>query len=258
MADNVAITAGSGTSVATDDVAGVHYQKVKLAIGAADTANLLAVGSGAIDTGTPRVTLATDSPGVTALGQTTKSASLPVTMASDQEPAHDAADSGNPIKVGYKAIAHGTNPTAVAADDRTNGYANRHGIPWVIGGHPNVITRSHLVAAADGAQTDAALLTVAGGAKIVVTALSITMAAANTVNVAFRIGFGAATIPASALAGTAAILMEGQFGPGGGQSKGNGSGILGVGADGEDLRLTCGAATGGNVYVTYSYYTIES
>lgn len=31
MADNVAITAGTGTSIATDDVAGVHYQRFKLA-----------------------------------------------------------------------------------------------------------------------------------------------------------------------------------------------------------------------------------
>jgi hypothetical protein len=30
IADNVAITAGSGTSIATDDVGGVHYQKMKL------------------------------------------------------------------------------------------------------------------------------------------------------------------------------------------------------------------------------------
>ena len=30
MADNVPITAGSGTNIATDDVAGVHFQKVKL------------------------------------------------------------------------------------------------------------------------------------------------------------------------------------------------------------------------------------
>lgn len=30
MADNVAITAGSGTSIATDDVSGVHYQKIKV------------------------------------------------------------------------------------------------------------------------------------------------------------------------------------------------------------------------------------
>ncbi len=33
MADNVAITAGAGTTIATDDVAGVQYQVVKLAIG---------------------------------------------------------------------------------------------------------------------------------------------------------------------------------------------------------------------------------
>lgn len=38
MADNVAITAGSGTTVATDDVGGVHYQRVKITDGSADAA----------------------------------------------------------------------------------------------------------------------------------------------------------------------------------------------------------------------------
>lgn len=33
MADNVPITAGSGTNVATDDIGGVHYQRVKIAVG---------------------------------------------------------------------------------------------------------------------------------------------------------------------------------------------------------------------------------
>lgn len=33
MADNVAITAGSGTTIATDDVGGVHYQRIKSAFG---------------------------------------------------------------------------------------------------------------------------------------------------------------------------------------------------------------------------------
>lgn len=36
MADNVAITAGSGTNIATDDVSGVHYQYVKLVNGTLD------------------------------------------------------------------------------------------------------------------------------------------------------------------------------------------------------------------------------
>lgn len=33
MADNVAITAGSGTTIATDDVSSVHYQRIKLDAG---------------------------------------------------------------------------------------------------------------------------------------------------------------------------------------------------------------------------------
>lgn len=41
MADNVAITAGSGTSIATDDVSSVHYQIVKQAIGALNKVSLL-------------------------------------------------------------------------------------------------------------------------------------------------------------------------------------------------------------------------
>jgi hypothetical protein len=39
MADNVAITAGSGTSIATDDVGGVQYQRVKMVWGADGSVN---------------------------------------------------------------------------------------------------------------------------------------------------------------------------------------------------------------------------
>lgn len=38
MANNVAVTAGSGTTMATDDVGGVHYPLVKLAVGTEDSA----------------------------------------------------------------------------------------------------------------------------------------------------------------------------------------------------------------------------
>ena len=83
MADNVAITAGSGTTVAADDVGGVLHQRVKVSIGADGTAADWPVGSGN-QSAVPRVTLATDSPGVTGLGQTTMAASLPVALANDQ------------------------------------------------------------------------------------------------------------------------------------------------------------------------------
>jgi hypothetical protein len=38
MADNVAVTAGSGVSIAADDIGGVHHQRVKIGVGADGTA----------------------------------------------------------------------------------------------------------------------------------------------------------------------------------------------------------------------------
>lgn len=55
MADNVSITAGAGTSIATDDIGGVQFQRVKLAVGpdgthTADLAGRVVSGSdGAIN-----------------------------------------------------------------------------------------------------------------------------------------------------------------------------------------------------------------
>ena len=62
MADNVNYTPGSGIVIASDDVGGLHYQIIKLAIGALDVATLLT------------------------FGQAVKASSLPVAFASDQEP----------------------------------------------------------------------------------------------------------------------------------------------------------------------------
>jgi hypothetical protein len=172
--------------------------------------------------------------------------------------AHDTADSGNPVKIGLKGISHGTNPTGVTANDRTNWYSNVAGIPFVMAGHPNIITKSATIDDADGAQTDASLLTIAGGSKIVITSIGAVCSSSNSGSVAVRIGFGAANVPAASEAGTAAVLLEGKFSAGGGWQRGNGSGILGIGADGEDLRITCDDPAGGSLFVTFSYYTIES
>lgn len=45
MADDIAITAGSGTNIATDDIGGRHFQRVKLTFGADGTANDVASGN---------------------------------------------------------------------------------------------------------------------------------------------------------------------------------------------------------------------
>lgn len=172
-------------------------------------------------------------------------------LACEGDVAHDAADAGNPVKQGAKAIAHGTNPTAVAAADRTDLYANRAGVPFVIGGHPNVQT---IRANYTTAQTNTAIITVGGGLKIVVTKIAILADNANSVDVQARVGFAAATTPT----GAGVVASHPGIAPGSGIIEGDGSGILGVGADGEDLRITSEVPTSGSIDVVVSYYTIES
>ena len=62
MVDNVPITAGSGTVIASDDIGGVQHQRVKIGLGADGTAVDMVGGTGVDGTGVPRVTLATDVP----------------------------------------------------------------------------------------------------------------------------------------------------------------------------------------------------
>ena len=90
MADNVPITPGTGTNIATDDVGGVHYQKVKIDLG----------GDGA---------------------STPVDGELPV----GGDVAHDVADSGNPVKIGGKASFAA--PTSVVNGDRVDAWYSREG-----------------------------------------------------------------------------------------------------------------------------------
>lgn len=167
---------------------------------------------------------------------------------------HDNPITGSEVMFpgGGAAVAHGSNPTAVAAGDYARFIANRAGVPFSIGGHPNVQTfRSQFTAA----QTDVALVTVATGLKIVLTRLTVTLDNASTVFPSCRIGFGTANTPT----GAGTVAAHGGLPAGGGMNIGDGSGMLGVGADNEDLRITTvGAATGNGVEVCGSYYTIES
>jgi hypothetical protein len=166
--------------------------------------------------------------------------------------AHDTADSGNPVKVGMRAIGHGSNPTAVAAADRTDWLANRAGIPFVIGGHPNIQTiRFNFTTA----QTDAAIITVSAGTKIVVTRVQVTVDNSSTVFPKVLIGFGTSTTPTT----TGVVASHPAVPSGGGFTAGDGSGIIGIGGDGEDLRITATGTVGGNgCDVVVAYYTIES
>lgn len=67
MSDNVAITQGAGTTIATDDVGGAQYQRIKVGLGADGSATDAVGGAGAVSAAVQRVTLASDDPAVTAL-----------------------------------------------------------------------------------------------------------------------------------------------------------------------------------------------
>lgn len=65
MADNVAVTEGAGKSIATDDVGGQQYQRVKITDGTGGSGTEIAAGSG-VAAGALRVELPTDGTGVIA------------------------------------------------------------------------------------------------------------------------------------------------------------------------------------------------
>lgn len=66
MANNIDITAGSGTTVATDDISGSHYQRIKLTDGTEDSSTPVSTGNGVAANGI-RVTVASDCDGQIAL-----------------------------------------------------------------------------------------------------------------------------------------------------------------------------------------------
>ena len=80
MANNVPVTAGSGTTMHTDDVAGVHYPVVKLADGTEDATTRIAAGNGT-SAGALRVTLSSDS-----TGQVTLAAGTTLSLVSGADP----------------------------------------------------------------------------------------------------------------------------------------------------------------------------
>jgi len=158
MADTYETNAASGGVVfASDDIAGVHYPLIKYGFGALDSFTLAASGAGAVSAGVQRVTLASDDPAVTDLaaievllttqagyldgietliGTTntnTGNAATSLSVLDDWDNtasdgvsvsgdvAHDAADAGEPVKIGGYAKAAA--PTDVSADgDRVNAW----------------------------------------------------------------------------------------------------------------------------------------
>jgi hypothetical protein len=137
---------------------------------------------------TPVSRLASDSPGVVAVGPNTKTNALPVTRATDDEPAHDAADSGIGTKITAKAETSIAGLTLVADGDRTDLFAGIDGV---------LITRPHCnledivtvtpVEITDGSSTSI-IASQGAGVKFYLTSVSISNTSATAVEVDLRDG----------------------------------------------------------------------
>lgn len=171
---------------------------------------------------------------------------------------HDGVDAGRPVKIGFRAVAHGATPTAVAAEDRVDSIANRHGIPFALGGHPNIVSREFRWTTA---KTNADMLgAVSAGQKVVVTEIEVLLSSTASAT-AVRIGFGATSLPTTPSDGSSVagmVLVHPSIAPGSGVVRGNGGGILAVGGDGEELRITADEPTGGAGVALISYFMVES
>ena len=140
MADNVSVTAGSGTTIATDDVGGAQYQRVKIDVGGDGVASPLVRGQQTKANSLP-VTLASDEDtlGVNAdgnIGQQTKAASLPVTLASDEDTVQVNADGsiGQQAKAASLPVTLASDEDAIAVIGGAAHDAAASGVPVPIGG----------------------------------------------------------------------------------------------------------------------------
>lgn len=169
--------------------------------------------------------------------------------------AHDAVDSGNPIKIGGKAGDYGDVPAAVADLDRVNALFDRYGCQHVIPQHPDPLTKEFTVTDSDGAQTDLVLLTVGAGSGIVVTGCAAVCNEANTVSVGVRVGFSTSTLSARAKTGISGIVLShGGIAPGSGYPREQ---IFVPGANNEELRMACDDPVGGDITVLVTYYLVS-
>lgn len=175
--------------------------------------------------------------------------------------AHDGVDSGNPVKIGAKAVAFASVTGVSAAADRTDLLANRSGVLFTLGGHPAAKSATYLWTAST--TDDNVLPAIGGGTKYAITRISVFIDEATTSGgTAVRLGFGTASVPSLPSANGDAVddilCYHPGIVPGSGFQIGDGSGVLGVGGDGAELRITAEATTGGTGVVTVTYFPIES
>lgn len=285
MADNSVRTPGTGENVASDEVTWSgdtsKIQIVELATvtgsEGAKTPVLVPAGGGT-EAAALRVTIASDSTGVVSVDdngaaltvdnggtfatQVDGAALTALQLIDDPVVADDAAFTVGTTKVmmtGVNAVAHGAAPDTADANDAVASIANRHRVPFILGGHPNLQSSEYFTS---GAITDDNILpAISAGTIYVITGITVACSAANATSPTVRIGFGATTLTAQGATNADAVakivLSHPGIPAGSGVVKGYGGGIVGIGGDGEELRITCTTPTT-SLIVQVDWFSIGS
>lgn len=193
MADNTTLP-GTGTVVRDKDRSGTHTQLVALDLNPAGAESLM---GGAIPV--------TDNAGSLTVDGTVTAANTAGDVA------HDAVDSGNPVKVGLKSVS--AFPTAVATGDRSNLTGDLVGRAMVT--HIDPAQSIWQQVEATTAQTGTAIWTPASGKKIVVTSMEVAVGGITAGIV--TLWFGAAG-DTTYTQGTDQVLFRGEVSPSATQS----------------------------------------
>lgn len=136
----------------------------------------------------------------------------PVSIATNQPTgtvAHDGVDSGNPVKVGWKAVTSPKALTLVANSDRTDAYADSDGMLMVKLNTAFGDLVSERVSNTDGASTAFSNFSAVASTRNYVTAISVFNSSATAGYVDFRDGTGGSVLFTVALpAGGGAVLSS--------------------------------------------------
>ncbi len=236
MADNIAVTPGTGATIAADDIGGVLHQRAKVVWGPDGTANDTDTASGKplpvqlrSSTGTDLIgTAGTASAAVITVqgiasgtAQPVSLASVPshavtnagtfaVQAASAGDVAHDGADSGNPVKIGGRARS--SEITAVANNDRSDLLTDLVGklivLPYA---NPENFVSGAITSAMTGTTSTSLIAAPAAGLRNYITQITVSNAHATVgTDIVIQDGSGGTTlytIPAAAVYGGAAITF---------------------------------------------------
>ena len=177
MADNIAVSAGVGTTIATDQVGTVHYQKIKLIESTADSETATGVAANPLAVALPTATVTTLTPPAAITGFATET-----TLASIKDTAG--------IKKITDALPAGTNIIGAVKRDVIN------------------YTPIHKVYAYTGAVTDGIVWSPTSGKKWVVTDIKVSISAAASVTFEEDKTGGDVIIDASDLAANGGFVMD--------------------------------------------------